>query len=45
MVFSVRAVPRSYKEDNWGNKVSSVPESVKKSQLEAAIKRGLERGN
>jgi hypothetical protein len=23
-------VPRSYKEDNWGNQVSSVRESVKK---------------
>jgi hypothetical protein len=24
-------VPRSYKEDNWGNQVSSVRESVKKT--------------
>jgi hypothetical protein len=29
-VFSTRAVPRSYKEENWGNQVSSVRESVKK---------------
>jgi hypothetical protein len=32
--FSNRSVPRSYKEDNWGDQVSSVRESVK---------RGLER--
>jgi hypothetical protein len=29
-VLSARAVPRSYKEDNWDNRVSSVRESVKK---------------
>jgi hypothetical protein len=29
-VFSTRFVPRSYKEDSWGNQVSSVRESVKK---------------
>jgi hypothetical protein len=28
-VFSTRAMPRSYKEDNWGNQVSSVLEAVK----------------
>jgi hypothetical protein len=27
-VLSARAVPRSYKEDNWGNQVSSVQEAV-----------------
>jgi hypothetical protein len=32
--FSTRSVPRSYKEDNWGNQISSLWESVK---------RGLER--
>jgi hypothetical protein len=29
-VFSTRPVPRNYKEDNWGNQVNSVQESVKK---------------
>jgi hypothetical protein len=29
-VLSARAVPRSYKEDNWSNKVISVRESVEK---------------
>jgi hypothetical protein len=29
-VLSARDVPRSYKEDNRGNQVSSVPEFVKK---------------
>jgi hypothetical protein len=29
-VFSIRFVPRYYKEDNWGNQDSSVRESVKK---------------
>jgi hypothetical protein len=40
-------VPRSFKEDNWGNQVSSVLESVKKgvSWKGAAVQRGLERGS
>jgi hypothetical protein len=44
-VSSAQAVPRSYKEDNGGNQVSSVWESVKKrvSWKEAGIQRGLER--
>jgi hypothetical protein len=29
-VLPTRAVPRSYKEDNWGNQVSSVRAAVKK---------------
>jgi hypothetical protein len=29
-VLSARSVPRRSKEDNWGNQVSSVGESVKK---------------
>jgi hypothetical protein len=36
MVLSVWAVPRSYKEDSWGNQVRSVRESVKKDQLEGS---------
>jgi hypothetical protein len=35
-VFSTRYVPRSFKEDNWGNQVSSIWE---------AVKRGLESGS
>jgi hypothetical protein len=42
-------VLRSYKEENWGNEVSSVREAVKKKgQLEeswgSAVQRGLEHG-
>jgi hypothetical protein len=46
-VLSAQAVPRSYKEDNWGNQVSSVRESVKKrvSWKKAAIQRGIQRGS
>jgi hypothetical protein len=42
-VLSTQAVPRSYKEDNWGNQVSSVWESVKKrgSWKGATIRRGF----
>jgi hypothetical protein len=29
-VFSTRSVEKAYKEDNWGNQVSSIPEAVKK---------------
>jgi hypothetical protein len=29
-VFRPRSVPRGYMEDNWGNRVSSVRESVRK---------------
>jgi hypothetical protein len=29
-VFSTRSMPRSYKEDSWGNRVSSVWKAVKK---------------
>jgi hypothetical protein len=44
---SARAVPRSYKKDNWGNHVSSVRESVKKRGFwkRAAFQRGLEHGS
>jgi hypothetical protein len=31
-VFSARSVQRSYKEENWGNQVSSVRESEEKRQ-------------
>jgi hypothetical protein len=43
-VLSARAVPRSYKKDNWGNQVSSERESVKKrgSWKGTAFQRGLE---
>jgi hypothetical protein len=46
MVFSTRSVQRGYKEDNWGSRVSSVREAVKKrdSWKGAAIQRGFERG-
>jgi hypothetical protein len=30
---SARSVPRTYKEDNWGNQVSSVREFVKKGTV------------
>jgi hypothetical protein len=33
-VFSLWSVPRSYKEDNWDNQVSSVRESVMKSRVD-----------
>jgi hypothetical protein len=40
-------MPRSYKEDNWGNQVSSVWEAVKKrdSLKGATVQRGLEPGS
>jgi hypothetical protein len=40
-------MPKTYKEDNWGNGVSSVRESVKKSDSlkGAAVQRGLAPGN
>jgi hypothetical protein len=43
-VFLRWPVPRIYKEDNWGNQVSSVRDSVKKSDsLKGAVaQRGLE---
>jgi hypothetical protein len=46
-VLSTRAVPRSYKEDNWGNQVTSVWQSVKRgvSCKGVAIQSGLERGS
>jgi hypothetical protein len=46
-VFYTRSMPRSYKEDNWGKKVSSVQESVKKtgSWKRAVVQRGLEPGS
>lgn len=46
-VFSVRAVPRSYKEEKWGNQASSVLQYVKKSVSwkGAAIQIGLESGS
>jgi hypothetical protein len=44
-VFSTRSVQRGYKEDNRGNRVSSVLESVRKRVRwqGAATQRGLER--
>jgi hypothetical protein len=36
-VLSARAVPRSYKEDCWGNQVSSVRESEEKSQWQLVV--------
>jgi stage III sporulation protein SpoIIIAA len=44
-VFYTRSVQRGYKEDNWGNRVSSVREVVRKkgSLKGAAVQRGLER--
>jgi hypothetical protein len=56
-VLSARAVPRSYKEDNWGDQINTLWKSevmsqgqLVKGQLEeswkgAAIQRGLERGS
>jgi hypothetical protein len=46
-MLSARAVPGSYKEDNWGNRASSVREAVKKrdSWKGAAIQREIERGS
>jgi hypothetical protein len=43
-VFSTRSLHRGYKEDNWGNQVSSVWESVRKrdSWKGVAAQRGLE---
>jgi hypothetical protein len=35
-VFSTRSLQRSYNEDNWGIRVSSVRECAKKSQLEGS---------
>jgi hypothetical protein len=37
MVFSARAVPRRYKEENWGSKGSSVPESEEGNQLRVSL--------
>jgi hypothetical protein len=44
-VFASRSVQRGYKEDKWGNRVSSVRESVGKtgSWKGVAIQRGPER--
>jgi hypothetical protein len=46
-VLPAQAVPGRYKEDNWGNQVSSVLEAVKKRDnwKGAAIQRGLQRGS
>jgi hypothetical protein len=46
-VLSARSVPRSCKEDNWGNGASSVRKSMKKrvSWKGAAVQRGLKRGS
>jgi hypothetical protein len=46
-VSSTRSVQRGYKEDSWGNEVSSVLGSVRKrdSLKGAAIQRGLEHGS
>jgi hypothetical protein len=46
-VLSARSVQWEYKEDNWGNRVSAIRESVKKkdSWKGADVQRGLERGN
>jgi hypothetical protein len=49
-VLPKRAVPRSYREDNCGNQVSSVREAVKKrpsykSRKRATVQRGLEPGS
>jgi hypothetical protein len=46
-VFSTWSVLRSYKEDNWSNRISFVWESVKKrsSWEVATVQRGLERGS
>jgi hypothetical protein len=44
-VFSARLAQMGYKEDNWGNHVNSVWESVRKRSnwKGAAVQRGLER--
>jgi hypothetical protein len=49
-VFSTRSVPRSDKEDNWGNQVSSVRGCVKVRVVigsceGAAVQSGLEHGS
>jgi hypothetical protein len=43
-VFSTQSVQRGYKEDNWGNRVSSVQEAVKKwdSWKRVTVQRKLE---
>jgi hypothetical protein len=43
-MFPTRSVQRGYKENNWGNRVSSVLESVRKSGSwkGAAVQRGIE---
>jgi hypothetical protein len=47
MVFSTRSVKSGYMEDDWGNLVSSVRESVKERVCwkGAAVQRGLQRGS
>jgi hypothetical protein len=44
-VFSTRPIQRGYKEDTWGNGVSSVRESLRKrgSWKGAVVQRGLQR--
>jgi hypothetical protein len=50
-VFSILFVERGYKEDNWGNRVSSVEEAVEKNESRkgywkgAAVQGGLEHGS
>jgi hypothetical protein len=46
-VFSTRSMQRCYEEDNWGNRVISVREGVKKrdSWNGATTQRGLEGGS
>jgi hypothetical protein len=46
-VLCARSVARSYKEDDWGKRVSSLREAVILwgSWKGAVIQRGLERGN
>jgi hypothetical protein len=46
-VFSTRSVQRGYKEENWGNRVSSVREAMRKrdSWKGASIQRGHKRGS
>jgi hypothetical protein len=46
-VFSTRSDQRGCKEDNWGNRVSSVWEFVRKrsSKKKAAVQRGIEPGS
>jgi hypothetical protein len=51
MMFYTRSVQRGCKEDNWGNRVSSVREAVRKRGRRraivrgAAVQRGLEPGS